>query len=124
MRRILMYSYHVISRYVYRLWLYDTGGDGWQGATYAIRNSSVLLDLSEPGSVIVASGTLGSGFEDAHWMCLADGCYELSVGGGSADSEIEFRFVDEVGDHFQASRRQCTAASFTREMVFACLTVQ
>ena len=81
---------------VYRLWLYDTGGDGWQGATYAMRNSSALANFSEPGSVIVANGTLGAGYEQADWLCLADGCYEIVVGGGSADSEIGFEFYDEV----------------------------
>ena len=89
------------SRYIYRLWLYDTGGDGWQGATYTMRNSSALAKFSEPSSVVVASGTLGEGFEQADWICLVDGCYELAVGGGSADSELGFRFVDEVGGHFQ-----------------------
>ena len=29
-------------------------------------------------------------------MCLADGCYELVISSGSADSEISFEFVDEV----------------------------
>jgi hypothetical protein len=82
--------------FIYRLWLYDTGGDGWQGALYAMWNSSVLANFSEPNSVIVASGTLGEGYEQADWLCLADGCYEIVVGGGSADSEIGFEFYDEA----------------------------
>ena len=68
-----------VGAFVYRLWLYDAGGDGWQGATYAMRNSSVLANFSEPGSIVVASGTLGEGFEDAHWLCLVDGCFECRV---------------------------------------------
>ena len=79
---------------VYRLWLYDTGGDGWQGATYKLHNSSSLADALE-GSIVL-SGTLGEGFEQADWICLADGCYEIVVGGGDADSEIGFEFVDEA----------------------------
>ena len=91
----------VDGQFLYRVWLYDSTGDGWQGATYVMRNSSVLADSSKPGSVIVTSGTLGEGFEQADYICLADGCYELAIGGGSADSEIGFRFVDEIGGHFQ-----------------------
>ena len=86
-----------VGAFVYRLWLYDAGGDGWQGATYAMRNSSVLANFSEPGSIVVASGTLGEGFEDAHWLCLVDGCYELTVGGGSADSEVRATFGGRAG---------------------------
>ena len=51
---------------------------------------------------VVASGSLADGAAGAAWLCLADGCYALVVGGGKADSEIGFEFVDEVGGHFQA----------------------
>ena len=82
--------------FIYRLRLYDTGGDGWQGASYAMRNSSVLVDFSEPNNLVVVSGTLDEGYEQADWLCLRDGCYEIVVGGGSADSEIGFEFYDEA----------------------------
>ena len=85
--------------FVYRFMLYDTGGDGWGGATYTIHNSSDLR-TTEEGS-LVASGTLSDGAKESHWICLVDGCYELVVGGGSADSELGFEFIDEDGDHFQ-----------------------
>ena len=44
----------------------------------------MLANFTEPNSVIVASGTLGEGFEQADWICLVDGCYEIIVGGGTA----------------------------------------
>ena len=47
------------------------------------------------------SGTLADGSYGIEWMCLEDGCYELLVGGGAADSEIGLEFLDEVGGHFQ-----------------------
>ena len=72
----------------------DTGGDGWQSAVYVLQNSSSLAESNE--GVVVTSGTLASGSERSDWLCLADGCYELTVGGGSADSEIGFAFLDEV----------------------------
>ena len=58
--------------------------------------NAVVARGSERGTVVVTSGTLASGSEGFDWLCLADGCYELSVGGGSADSEIGFEFLDEV----------------------------
>ena len=75
---------------VYRLKMYDSGSDGWQSAVYVLQNSSSHV------GVVVTSGTLPSGSEGSEWLCLADGCYELTVGGGSADSEIGFEFLDEV----------------------------
>ena len=79
---------------IYRLKMYDSGGDGWQSAVYELQNPSSLTESNE--GVVVASGTLASGFEGSDWLCLTDGCYELIVGGGSADSEIGFEFLDEV----------------------------
>ena len=80
---------------LYRLRMFDTGGDGWQSATYKLHNSTSLADTLE--GTVVASGTLGDGLSEASdWLCLADGCYEIVVGGGSADSEIGFEFYDEV----------------------------
>ena len=74
---------------IYRFKMYDSGGDGWQSAVYELRNTSIT-------GVVVASGTLASGSEGSDWLCLQNGCYELVVGGGSADSEIGFEFLDEV----------------------------
>ena len=79
---------------IYRLNVHDSGGDGWQSAVHELQNSSSLAQSN--GGVVVMSGTLDSGSEGFDWLCLADGCYELAVGGGSADSEIGFEFLDEV----------------------------
>ena len=86
------------SHFVYRLLLFDEGGDGWQGGSYRIYNSSSLADVGE--GKLQVSGTLADGFEGHHWVCLVDGCYEMVVGGGSAESEISFEFIDEIGQHF------------------------
>ena len=75
--------------HAYRLRTYAAQGDGWQGAMWSVNNSTG----------IVASGTLASGSEGSDWLCLADDCYELVVGGGSADSEIGFEFFDQVQEH-------------------------
>ena len=89
------------ARPIYRLNLADWGGDGWQGASYRVYNASDYPNIAMRPSLMVANGTLTSGFSGVDWLCLADGCYEIIVDGGAADSEIGFEFVDEVGGHFQ-----------------------
>ena len=89
------------ARPIYRLNLADAGGDGWQGApSYRVYNASDYPNIAMTPSM-VANGTLASGFSGVDWVCLADGCYEIVVDGGAADSEIGFEFVGEVGGHFQ-----------------------
>ena len=73
--------------------LFVSCGDGWLSAVYVLQNTSSLADANEG---VATSGTLASGSEGFDWLCLADGCYELSLCGGSADSEIGFEFLDEV----------------------------
>jgi hypothetical protein len=58
----------------------DSYGDGWNGATYVISD--------EVG--VVAEGGLLSGSEGSDDLCLADGCYTITVGGGAWDSEISW----------------------------------
>ena len=70
-------------------------GDPWAGFEYGADDLKIEPSIM-PTSVVVTSGTLAGGSEGFDWLCLADGCYELTVGGGSADSEIRFEFLDEV----------------------------
>ena len=68
--------------------MYDSFGDGWNGGTYSITDAS---------GAVVASGGLLSGSYGSDTLCLADGCYDITVGGGSWDSEISFDFGSLVG---------------------------
>ena len=68
--------------------MYDSWGDGWNGGTYSITDAS---------GAVVASGGLLSGSFGSDTLCLADGCYDITVGGGSYDSEISFDFGSLVG---------------------------
>ena len=86
----------------YRLQLFDSGADGWNGATFSVRNSTDGTTIGETDD-IAASGTLSAGSEGTSWLCLTDGCYELSLGGGTADNEISYEFVDEQGERFSGS---------------------
>ena len=63
----------------------DSWGDGWNGATYSI----VDADGNE-----VASGGLTSGDSGSDALCLDDGCYTITVGGGFYDSEISWTLGD------------------------------
>ena len=59
----------------------DSYGDGWNGATFTLED-----DLG----ALVGTGTLASGASGAEIFCLADGCYAISVTGGSYPSEVSW----------------------------------
>lgn len=63
--------------------MYDLFGDGWNGATYTVTNAS---------GVNVAVGTMdsGNGEIDINALCLDDGCYTISVTGGTFPSEVSW----------------------------------
>ena len=55
-----------------------------------------LMILSTGGASVATGGmTSGSSFSDT--LCLPTGCYDVTVGGGSYDSEISFDFGSLVG---------------------------
>ena len=64
--------------------MYDSWGDGWNGATYTV------TDIVS--GTVVATGGLATGAFELGTLCLADGCYNITVGGGTYDSEITFDF--------------------------------
>ena len=78
---------------LYRLRLYDAGGDGWGSATYKLSYSA--------SAVVVSTGTLSSGTTGNEWLCLADECFMIQGDGGSADSEVGFKFEDSSGGYFE-----------------------
>lgn len=59
--------------------MFDSFGDGWNGAMW------VVLD---DGQNEVESGTLTTGSMGSALICLEDGCYTLTIGGGEWDMEI------------------------------------
>ena len=67
--------------------LYDSYGDGWNGATWTITDAN---------AAVVATGGLASGAFELGTLCLVDGCYSITVGGGTFDGEITFDFADLV----------------------------
>lgn len=69
---------------IYRFELQDSGGDGWEGATYTITDST---------GAVVASGTLDEGDSQVEVLCLADGQYTITFGGGADDGETSVAFL-------------------------------
>jgi hypothetical protein len=64
--------------------MYDSFGDGWNGATYTVTDAFTGTQ--------VATGGLVAGAFEIGTLCLPDGCYDVVVGGGIWDSEISFDF--------------------------------
>lgn len=56
-------------------YMFETGSHGWGGNSYQISTTD--------SNVVVASGTLETNFSAVADLCLEDGCYSLTVGGGS-----------------------------------------
>ena len=46
---------------------------------------------------VVATGGLLTGSYGVDTLCLPDGCYDITVGGGSWTSEVSFNFVSLSG---------------------------
>ena len=68
------------------LLLEDTVGDGWDGAVYTIFRDEV-----------VATGTLETGFNGTEEVCLARGCYTMSVTAGDWPSEVSWNLGNLSG---------------------------
>ena len=68
--------------------MYDSYGDGWNGGTYT---------LTDDAGNVVGSGGILSGAAGTDSYCLVTGCYDLTVGGGSYDSEISWDMTDAGG---------------------------
>lgn len=62
--------------------MFDSFGDGWNGATYSIVNVNLGIE--------VLSGTMTGGSEENELFCLPVGCYEIVVTAGAFPSEISW----------------------------------
>ena len=67
--------------------MFDTFGDTWNGAYYSIYNSDEELIMA--GDLDSAQEGDGVSF-GANSLCLANGDYTISVGGGTFDMEVEW----------------------------------
>lgn len=65
--------------------LFDSFGDGWNGATYTI-----TLNTDPFNPIVAATGTLASGSTGSVNFCLGDGCYNLSITAGEFPLEVSW----------------------------------
>ena len=69
--------------------LFDAYGDGWNGATIA------LTDCNDAQLTEEATYTIGLGDYLIHDICItSDAGLQITVGGGSWDSEISWQLLD------------------------------
>lgn len=73
----------------YVLYLHDSYGDGWNG------NDFTANDIALGG---YHETTMESGSESISSFCLSDGCYLITVDGGTWQAEITWDLVDSDGD--------------------------
>lgn len=71
------------------LYLHDTYGDGWNGNNFLVSNSNDETYLDT---------TMVSGSESVVSFCLTDGCYLITVDGGTWQQEISWEIVNATGD--------------------------
>merc|ERR1719324_1631068 len=81
---------------IYRLNLFDSGGDGWGTTSWYVYNATDYPNMAEAD--LKGNGTLTSGSSGTDWVCLADGCYELVVSPGTGQESVTF--IDEIGGTF------------------------
>ena len=69
----------------------DFGDDGWQGGAYSIANSNgdVLFTGSLDGAALGDGVSFGQDI-----ICLADGCYTITIAGSNAPEDIAFQVLD------------------------------
>ena len=74
--------------------MFDSFGDGWNGNTYTITDSTGAVMAT--GGLNGAFGTPGGAY-GVDSLCLPNGCYTITVGGGSWQSEVSFNFGSLLG---------------------------
>lgn len=71
------------------MYMFDLGAQGWNGSSYSfIKKSSGSDD-----GALIATGGLISGFEKVDDLCLADGCYDFTVGDTTSMSKTSFWYA-------------------------------
>ncbi|MDZ4824453.1 MAG: hypothetical protein SH856_13420 [Flavobacteriales bacterium] len=71
----------------YTLTMYDSFGDGWNGA---------IITISNAWNSAVFTGTLANGSVSTQTICLFDGCYTIAVTGGSFSSEVSWQISQGI----------------------------
>ena len=79
------------NKYLYKLVMTDTGGDGWGDVTYTITTNGTAR----------FTGTLADGYRGVHYFCIEDNVHTIVLNGSKTEhSDICFEFDDTLGDAF------------------------
>ena len=76
----------------------DSYGDGWNGAVYYV--------YDQVSGALMLEGSLDAAFtgdglsQGADLVCLAPGCYNVQVSGGSAPTEVSVSLSDQFGTNY------------------------
>lgn len=71
------------------LMLFDSFGDGWNGATFSVFDEN---------NILVATNTLTGGSMATQTVCLDEGCYTITVSGGTFPGEVSW-FLSAGGSY-------------------------
>ena len=84
-----------------KLDMFDSFGDGWNGAEYHLMDAvgDTLLSGSLDSALFIldVDNFLG-GDEGFNTFCLVEGCYSIAVGGGDFDEEISWSLSSTEGE--------------------------
>ena len=79
-------------KYLYKLIMTDSGGNGWGDITYTIATNGTVR----------FTGTLDDGYSGARYFCIEDNVHSIVLNGSKAmHSEICFEFDDAHNDAFR-----------------------
>lgn len=90
----------------------DSFGDGWNNAAYTITDldGNPIATGSLDNAQCSADGGTETGFDV---FCLADGCYNISVSGGTWPTEVSWSLTDQNGNEIIAGGAPFAATTFT-----------
>ena len=87
----------------FQFYMYDSFGDGWNGASYLITdlNGDAVASGNLDDALVSVDEDNFTGPENGYdLVCLEPGCYIISVEGGSYPSEVSWALIDESGATF------------------------
>jgi hypothetical protein len=69
--------------------MFDSFGDGWNGNFFVM--TDVMTGVDAFNTTMAGSSAVANG-------CVPDGCYDITVGGGSWQSEVSWDLYENLGD--------------------------
>jgi hypothetical protein len=93
--------------------MFDAFGDGWDSGSYTITDglgNIVASNTLDNADYVVDEDNFVGGESGFDLLCLADGCYSITVGGSAFNSEISWNLVDQFGNILASGGAPASAA--------------